>query len=34
MKLLNVPLTPLFNFDEVKLIDGTSRLIFSGANQP
>ena len=34
MKLLNVPLGFLFNFHEVKLVDGLSRLILPGANQP
>jgi len=34
MKLLNVPLGLLFNFHEVKLVDGISRLILPGANQP
>ena len=34
MKLLNVPLGLLFNFHEVKLADGISRLILPGANQP
>ena len=33
MKLLNVPLGLLFNFHEVKLVDGISRLILPGANQ-
>jgi GxxExxY protein len=34
MKLLNVPLGLLFNFHEVKLVDGISRLILPGANKP
>ncbi len=34
MKLLNVPLGLLFNFHEVKLVDGISRLIMPGANMP
>jgi GxxExxY protein len=34
MKLLNVPLGLLFNFHEVKLVDGISRLMLPGANQP
>ncbi len=34
MKLLNVPLGLLFNFHEVKLVDGMSRLILPGANKP
>jgi GxxExxY protein len=34
MKLLNVPLGLLFNFHEVKLVDGISRLILPGANHP
>jgi GxxExxY protein len=33
MKLLNVPLGLLFNFHEVKLVDGISRLLLPGANQ-
>jgi hypothetical protein len=33
MKLLNVPLGLLFNFHELKLADGISRLILPGANQ-
>jgi hypothetical protein len=33
MKLLNVPLGLLINFNELKLIDGVSRLILPGANQ-
>ena len=32
MRLLNVPLGLLFNFHEVKLVDGISRLILPGAN--
>ena len=34
MKLLNVPLGLLFNFHEVKLVDGISRHILPGANKP
>jgi GxxExxY protein len=34
MKLLDVPLGLLFNFHEVKLVDGISRLVLPGANQP
>jgi GxxExxY protein len=34
MKLLDVPLGLLFNFHEIKLADGVSRLILPGANQP
>ena len=34
MKLLHVPLGLLFNFHEVKLVDGISRLILPGANKP
>jgi hypothetical protein len=33
MKLRKVPLGLLFNFHEVKLIDGISRLVLAGANQ-
>ena len=32
MKLVNVPLGPLLNFHELKLVDGMSRLILPGAN--
>ena len=32
MKLLNVPLGLLFNFHEVKLVNGISRLVLTGAN--
>ena len=32
MKLLNVPLGLLFNFHEIRLADGISRLILPGAN--
>ena len=32
MKLLNIPLGLLFNFHEIKLVDGISRLILPGAN--
>jgi GxxExxY protein len=34
LKLLNVPPGLLFNFHEVKLVDGISRLILPGANKP
>ncbi len=34
MKLLNVPLGLLFNFHNVTLIDGISRLVLAGANKP
>ena len=34
LKLLNVPLGLLFNFHEVKLVDGISRLVLPGANKP
>jgi hypothetical protein len=34
IKLLNVPLGLLFNFHEVKLVDGISRLVLPGANKP
>jgi GxxExxY protein len=34
MKLLNVPLGLLFNFHEMRLIEGISRLILPGANHP
>ena len=34
MKLLNVPLGLLFNFHELTLVDGMSRLILPGANNP
>ncbi len=34
MKLLDVPLGLLFNFHEVRLVDGISRLILPGANRP
>ena len=33
MKLLNVPLRLLFNFHEVQLVDGISRLVLPGANK-
>ena len=33
MKLLDVPLGLVFNFHEVKLVDGMSRLILTGANK-
>jgi GxxExxY protein len=34
MKLLDVPVGLLLDFHEAKLIDGLSRLILPGANQP
>jgi GxxExxY protein len=34
MKLLNVPLGLILNFHEVKLTDGVSRLILTGAGPP
>jgi GxxExxY protein len=34
MKLLNVPQGLLFNFHEVKLVDGISRLLLPGGNHP
>jgi hypothetical protein len=34
MKLLHVPLELLFNYHEIRLIDGLSRLILPSANQP
>ena len=34
MKLLDVPLGLLLNFHELKLVDGLSRLLLSGANLP
>ncbi len=33
VKLLNVPLGLLFNFHELKLIEGTHRMILPGANR-
>jgi len=33
MKLLNVPVGLLLNFNEVKLVDGVHRLILPGANR-
>ena len=33
MKLLNVPLGLLFNFHELTLVDGMSRLVLPGANK-
>ena len=33
MKLLNIPIGVLINFHQVKLIDGISRMILSGANK-
>jgi GxxExxY protein len=32
MKLLDVPLGPLINFHELKLVDGVHRMILPGAN--
>lgn len=32
MKLLNIPLGLLINFNEIKLVDGVSRMILPGAN--
>jgi len=34
MRLLGVPLGPLVSFHEIRFIDGLSRLILPGANQP
>ncbi|MGH7140376.1 MAG: GxxExxY protein [Pirellulales bacterium] len=34
MKLLDVPLGLLLNFHEIKLVDGISRMILPGANEP
>jgi GxxExxY protein len=34
MKLLKVPLGLLFNFHEVTLVDGISRLVLPDANRP
>ena len=34
MKLLDVPVGLLINFYELKLVDGVSRMILPGANQP
>lgn len=34
MKLLNVPIGLLFNFQELRLVDGLSRLILAGASEP
>ena len=34
MKLLNVPLGLVLNFHEIKLVDGISRVILPGANEP
>jgi hypothetical protein len=34
MKRLDVPFGLLFNFHEIRLIDGLSRLILPGANRP
>ena len=33
MKLLNVPLGLLFNFHDLTLVDGMSRLVLPGANK-
>jgi len=33
MKLLNIPVGLLINFNEIKLVDGVHRLILSGANK-
>jgi GxxExxY protein len=33
MKLLNIPIGLIFNFHELKLVDGISRMILPGANQ-
>ena len=33
MKLLNVPVGLLLNFNEIKLVDGVHRLILPGANR-
>jgi GxxExxY protein len=33
MKLLDIPLGLIFNFHELKLVDGMARMILSGANQ-
>ena len=33
MKLLNIPIGLIFNFHELKLTDGLSRMILPGANQ-
>jgi GxxExxY protein len=34
MELLDVPLGLLLNFHEIRLVDGLSRMILPGANQP
>jgi hypothetical protein len=34
LKLLDVPLGLVFNFHEIRLVDGLSRLILPGAKQP
>jgi hypothetical protein len=34
MGLLNVPLGLLFSFDEVKVVDGISKLMLHGAKKP
>jgi hypothetical protein len=33
MKILNIPIGLLINFNEMKLIDGVHRLILPGANK-
>jgi GxxExxY protein len=33
MKLLNVPVGLLFNFNEIRLVDGVHRMILPGANR-
>ena len=33
MKLLNIPLGLLINFNELKLVDGVSRMMLPGANE-
>ncbi len=34
MKLPNMPLGLLFNLHEIKLVEGISRLVLTGANNP
>lgn len=34
MKLLNIPIGLLINFNEMRLIDGVHRLLLPGANSP
>ena len=34
MRLLDVTLAPLFNFHQIRLVDGLSRLILAGTSQP